>query len=480
MNDLQDHIPLKRKRRESFKDRVAILVDEFGLSIEFQRSTVLIAVYGSELIREKAEKALRGDLSKLGQNVSEIKISKALFDLPALFEQYPTKENSIFFISGLQWGGGVDGQNAYRSLNLRRDYFVDNQLRVLFWLTESEAVNLPRLAPDFWSFRHRVVEFLEAPIRKRKRVYPGDLTWPDWKSNNFTDDLDGEVELRKRLLANLPAASESNSIRAELYYALAALSWAKGENLVSLAYLNRGKVNAQYSKDPRLIARFWAGFGFVSHTMNRLDDAVKAYKKALEQQPKDPVSWISLSLAYRDKNWMVEAIDASRKAIKLEPTNADYWNRLGNLYWDQRRMDDAIHAYEQSIKLDAQSSSLWCILGSAYLRLDRIPEAITAYEEAARISPQNEIAYISLATCFRKSENPAELEKNLDCARKLLAPGNVYSHACIESVEGNVDEALAMIKMALRKKQVNQFHLRNDPNLDFLRDDARFQALAGS
>jgi len=480
MNDLHDRVKLTRKRRESFKDRVAILFDELRLSIQFHRSSVLIAVYGSELIREKAEKFLREGLITLGQNVCEMEIDGELFDLPALFEQHLVREDLVFFLSGLQWGGGVDGQNAYRSLNLRRDYFVDHQLRVVFWLTESEAANLPRLAPDFWSFRHRVVEFLEAPVRKRRRAYQGDLSWPNWESHNFTDDIDGEIRLRKQLLANLPSAPEANANRADLYLALAALSWAKGESMVSLAYLNRGKGNALKTEEPSLIARLWMGMGFVSHAGERLDDAIEAYKFALEQQPKNPVIWIYLSKVYRDKSWMTEAIEASRKAIKLDPAVADYWNQLGNLYRDQRRMDDAIRSYQRAIELDSGVSGIWCNLGYVYQMIARLPEAISAYQEAVRLSPQNGIAYISLAACFRKSGNTSEMEKNLHIARNLITPGNAYLEASFESVCGNAEKALTIIKLALQKKHINQFQLRNDPNLDFLRSDSKFQALVGS
>ena len=480
MNDLKDQVKLPRKRRESFKDRVAILFDELRLSIQFHRSSVLLAVYGSELIREKAERSLRESLFALGQNVCEMEINEELFDLPALFEQHSVSENIVFYLSGLQWGGGVDGQNAYRSLNLRRDYFVDHQLRVILWLTESEAANLPRLAPDFWSFRHRVVEFLEAPVRKRRQAYQGDLSWPNWESHHFTQDIDGEIGLRKQLLANLPAGPESNANRADLYLALAALSWAKGESMVSLAYLNRGKGNALQTKEPALIARFWMGMGFISHAEERQDEAIEAYKIALEQQPKNPVTWIYLSQVYRDKRWMTEAIEASRKAIKLNPIVADYWNFLGNLYRDQRRMEDAIRSYQRAIELDSDVSSIWCNLGYAYHMIARLPEAISAYQEAVRLSPQNGVAYVSLAACFRKSGSKTEMDNYLHLARSLIVQGNAYLEASVESVCGNVDNALAIIKLAMQQKQISQSQLQNDPNFDFLRSDSKFQALVGS
>jgi tetratricopeptide (TPR) repeat protein len=36
----------------------------------------------------------------------------------------------------------------------------------VFWLTRSEFLKLPRHAPDFWAFRHKVVDFPELPPRQ--------------------------------------------------------------------------------------------------------------------------------------------------------------------------------------------------------------------------------------------------------------------------------------------------------------------------
>ena len=64
-------------------------------------------------------------------------------------------------------------------------------------------------------------------------------------------------------------------------------------------------------------------------------------------------------------------------------------------------------------------------------------------------------------------------------ARELPAKGMEYEGACFESVSGNVDEALALLKTALEKRQLNLEWARRDPDLVFIRDDSRFKALVG-
>ena len=52
-----------------------------------------------------------------------------------------------------------------------------------------------------------------------------------------------------------------------------------------------------------------------------------------------------------------------------------------------------------------------------------------------------------------------------------------YNRACFESISGNADQAFALLEIALEKEQIQIAMLRNDPDLDFIRSDARFEAL---
>ena len=71
--------------------------------------------------------------------------------------------NVVFFVEGLRWGDSQEDRCTYRILNKSREFFIENQIRVVFWLTENEAIDLAHFAPDYWSFRHRVIEFVDPP-----------------------------------------------------------------------------------------------------------------------------------------------------------------------------------------------------------------------------------------------------------------------------------------------------------------------------
>jgi hypothetical protein len=152
----------------NLRDSVSQLVDELVLARQWSRPSILITIYRSAAVRRAAEELLMGELNRQGQVLRPISITAASYDILLNLTKETAPRNTVFAISGLRHGGGKGGVNAFHALNLRRELLVDRRLRVVFWLTEGEARRLPRQAPDFWAFRHRVVSLVELRARKHK------------------------------------------------------------------------------------------------------------------------------------------------------------------------------------------------------------------------------------------------------------------------------------------------------------------------
>ena len=56
----------------------------------------------------------------------------------------------------------------------------------------------------------------------------------------------------------------------------------------------------------------------------------------------------------------------------------------------------------------------------------------------------------------------------------------MYNRACLRPFDGNVDEALALLKVAMEKKHMSLAWTRRDPDFELIRDDPRFKALVGA
>ncbi|MGB8212435.1 MAG: hypothetical protein WCE68_02645 [Anaerolineales bacterium] len=149
----------KTEQGESFEERIGMLFEELSLAIQWQRPSILLASYESEEVRGKAELALEKRLAEIGQKIVSFPVDEEHFDIARLLSHDPQREQAVYSVTGLSRGGGKAGANAYRALNIRREYFVDYAIRAILWLTREEAIELSQQAPDFWAFRHRVVDF---------------------------------------------------------------------------------------------------------------------------------------------------------------------------------------------------------------------------------------------------------------------------------------------------------------------------------
>ena len=208
-----------------------ILFHELELATKWQRPSVLLAIYSSDYVRADADIALENRLHNLGQSAYHIKIkNQKSADVSLLISELANLSNVVFFVEGLRWGAGEDDRCTYRILNKSREFFIENQIRVVFWLTENEAIDLAHFAPDYWSFRHRVIEFVDSPKSEPDRPHVLESAWQGvGEFTDTTEDLDAKIALRMALLTDLPEGSKSTSARANLLLTLGMLHWRRGD-----------------------------------------------------------------------------------------------------------------------------------------------------------------------------------------------------------------------------------------------------------
>jgi len=156
--------------KDKIEYRVNIVLDELSLGIQWDRPSLLVLVYRSEHIKNKVQAILAKSLVESGQIVLQYVVDNLHYDIPLDLLDHPKHRNAVFFVSGLRWGGGRGYSNAYRALNMHREYLVDGNIKAIFWLTISEGRQLARYSPDFWAFRHKVVEFLDLPIKEDYKI----------------------------------------------------------------------------------------------------------------------------------------------------------------------------------------------------------------------------------------------------------------------------------------------------------------------
>ncbi len=319
MMQSNDIAALQNQPGESFGERLAILYSELSLAVKWQRPSILIAVYLSEIIRAQAQNMLASRLEAIHQSVTAVRVNAREFDIPLGLSQDPAGENTVFYVTGLKWGGGKRGFNAFRALNMRREFFVDYQIRAVFWLTLKEARLLPRRAPDFWAFRHKVIEFFDIPTLK------SDVPLVDQST----------LALLPEDIAPLVNLSMKKG--------------AQGRGDEALDLLNEALT--VHPDDPGLwmvLGNFYLHLGF-------MEAAVDVFLRILRIDSGNISACYHLGQAYLGLNHYHQAVRAFLRATRLDPGHAPSWQELGKIYQYMNRTNDATKAYRTLLELDQEN-----------------------------------------------------------------------------------------------------------------------------
>lgn len=497
---------------ESFDERIEILAKELELAIKWQRPCVLLVVYSSEYVRADVEAALENSLIDLGQEIVHLRIkNRETDDIIPFLREFKNTTNAVFLIDGLRWGHSEE-PSVYSTLNLQREFFVERQVRAVFWLTQKEIMDLARYAPDFWAYRHRVIEFVESPKAEQVLQQALESAWQGTgEYENQYEDTDAKISLRESLLTELPKGEEASSIRANLLLTLGVLNWRKGDfekadeqlrealkiaakiqdnwfeaecfNAMALVNTSMGRTDEAIDAYKRAIHLApdqifaWNNLGSLCAKIGRNDEAMLAFQKAVECNSRDSVAWNGLANLHFKIGYVDDAIAAYRKAIQYMPTFAQPWSGLGDVYANIGRVDEAMKAYHKAIELNNQYVTPWVRLGILFTKQERYREAIKAYHRALILDPKNSAIWNELGTIHLKCETYEEAVEAFSKAIELdRGCGWAYSNLAfaytqqgkyketvslylrsIELLKDNKDKALSWNRLANVYRVLNDY-----------------------
>ena len=186
--------------------------------------------------------------------------------------------------------------------------------------------------------------------------------------------------------------------------------------------------------------------------------------------------------------------DAAQKeieiALRLDPESADVHKEAARLRFHQRRLPDAVQHWEKVAALVETDFASGGLLITCYTALGdgdglrRVAQrTLTRAEKAIAMDADNGSAMAAVVSCLLVL---GDADRAKDWARRavLLDPDNVtmrYNLACDMVVHRrDFDAAIELLAPVLKKTGSEQLEwLKSDPDLDPLRDDARFQAMIG-
>lgn len=170
-------------------------------------------------------------------------------------------------------------------------------------------------------------------------------------------------------------------------------------------------------------------------------------------------------------------IEVYKLVTQANPDNDRAWFTLGNNLKTHGRIREAIEAYETAIALNSRAEGYHFELGAAYASLKEYEAAAEEFTQVVQLAPDNLFAQASLAACYRHLGAMAEMRKHADLIAIRMMQESNYNRACFESISGNTERAVQLLRAAVAEGSVTAEMLEADPDLDFVREAPAFQTL---
>jgi tetratricopeptide (TPR) repeat protein len=117
----------------------------------------------------------------------------------------------------------------------------------------------------------------------------------------------------------------------------------------------------------------------------RYNEAIQAYDKAIEIDPKLAIAWSNKGNVLGRSGRYNEAIQACDKAIEIDSKLADALQSKGISLIGLGRYDEAIQALDKAIEIKPNNANAWTGKGIAFRHLGRYDEASVCDDKAAAL-----------------------------------------------------------------------------------------------
>ncbi len=267
-------------------------------------------------------------------------------------------------------------------------------------------------------------------------------------------------------------------------------------------------------------------------TKNNIQFAVQLFNRAIELDPRYADAHAGLGEAYaylyafftRQEEWRDRAVEASLKALMYDSNSSEAYAALGTAYlYDKKSEEDAVTAGKKAIELDPDNFIGYWVLGRIYYNTDRHEEAADLFNKVIALNPDFYTAYMDLRMAYEKLGNKVQLDDTVrravdvfdryltqhpdDARARMIHAQNLvhvdrteeakveaakaidlnptdpvmqYNAACFYARISEIERAVVALTAAVSAGFQDLQWMKNDPDLDNIRQEAGYLELVGS
>ncbi|MEJ2516152.1 MAG: TIR domain-containing protein [Gammaproteobacteria bacterium] len=266
-------------------------------------------------------------------------------------------------------------------------------------------------------------------------------------------------------------------------------------------------------------------------TKRSVEYAIQLFEKAIELDPRYAAGYAACSSAYgqmyqyfsREEAYRTRAQELSFKALMYDNNLPEAYTAMGLSYFIWGKFDEAAESSRKAIELNPDDYIAYWTLNRIHLSVGNAAEAAKLSRRVIELKPRFYVAYADLRMALQALgeteeadslafkiadevlptyllQNPddsrarmfyaitlAELDRRDEAVREgttalEMSPGDsvmLYNGACLYAQLGEIRKAVDTLRQAIAGGTENSGWMKNDPDLDPLREDPEFIKLTG-
>lgn len=335
------------KGERTFQANTEALFEELSSAFEWDHPCIIIVISNDFWVKTRAMDALKNKLvSEDGFKVISLNFaSHSDEELVRSLKTLP-QGKSIYFATNII-GSNSKGKDtfSYRALNMQRETFIEDKIKIVFWLSEQEAALLPVHAPDFWAFRHRVIIFFDSKPTLNLSMAGSMFLWHADVVELSTEQIKNQVT---DLLIALEHESSKNSIeqKTKILSELSKYYWMLGDRHKSQAYSEQGLLLNNSQLANRDLVNLWISKAADQLCNKKFTESQTIIEKIKSVFSDDPLIAMNLALILVFSSRKKEGISMARGIAERFDNNPQLSGQLGYLLYLSGMLDEASKYFE--------------------------------------------------------------------------------------------------------------------------------------
>ena len=198
------------------------------------------------------------------------------------------------------------------------------------------------------------------------------------------------------------------------------------------------------------ISAAYYGLGLAYTGLEKFEDAVAVYQRAIASVPDWAHTHAALASAYVNMHRYAEALDAYKVAVALDPNDEMIHHQLGNVYSKRGERSAAIEHQQRAVAIAPEFAAAHYQLGLLYAQEKRWADAIASYRTAYAHDETLAEALYNLAQAYLRAGNPSAAREQMALfeARKATLTPLHQLRGALQRTQGTAERAQILTNIA--------------------------------